>query len=437
MHGLRRLSSAGLFILILIFSPEAVPAQEYTLNDLFRIGMDSAARVKISAENIQIAKTNKSKALSVLVPRLTATAGYAAFDRAKTLAPLQPNLVIQPYEQTSWGVRADQTFTVNGRELTAFKIADENIDKSRFDYEAVREDYLLNIALAYFDVLKARKAVDIAAVNLERITAYRNAAVIRLKVGEVTKTVVLRAEGELSGALSDQIRAQNLLELARAVLVRVVGIPPGFTLKEEKYEGPEAGPLDQALKAALAQRPELKSYETQKKISAAQVRYAKGAYWPQLGLAAVYSGAHQHPLGTTFNEESQYVGASLNFPFFEGGLRRAEVREAESRLRQTELAYSDAVQGVLVEVQNAYLDLQTQKGTLRFLGDQLTFAGDNYNAVSRQFEFGLASSLDVLDANNLLLSAERQLADATYNYQAAFLKLQRATGSLQKTVLNR
>jgi outer membrane protein len=425
---------AAVLVLISVVTGGNSPAQEYSLSDLFRIGIENSNRVKISAENIVIAETGKSKALSALIPRLTAFGSYAQFDRAKVLAPPQQSVVIQPNDQSGWGVRADQAFTINGRELTGYSIAKGNIEKNRFDYEAVREDYLISIAGAYFDVLKAQKGLEIAEANLDRITTYRDAAKTRLRIGEVTKTALLRAEGELSGALSERIRARNLLELARVVLVRVVGIPPGFTLKEGKYEDP-AATLDQALKTALAQRAELKSLELQKKIADDQVRYAKGAYWPQLGLTAVYSGADQHPLGVTFSTDSQYVGASINFPFYEGGLRNAEVREARAKLKQSELLYGDTIQNVAVEVQNAYLDLETQKGMLQFLGDQLSFARDNYEAVSRQFDFGLASSLDVLDANNLLLTSERQLADAVYNYQVAILRLERATGGLQKLVL--
>jgi outer membrane protein TolC len=48
--------------------------------------------------------------------------------------------------------------------------------------------------------------------------------------------------------------------------------------------------------------------------------------------------------------------------------------------------------------------------------------------VAKQFEFGLASSLDVIDANNLLISAQKLMSDATYNYQFFILRLQRVTG---------
>ena len=81
-------------------------------------------------------------------------------------------------------------------------------------------------------------------------------------------------------------------------------------------------------------------------------------------------------------------------------------------------------------MQTTYLDLVTQRGILRFLNDQLVFARDNYRAVARQFEFGLSNSLDVMDANTLLVSAERKAASAAYNYQYALLVMRKATGTL-------
>jgi outer membrane protein len=118
------------------------------------------------------------------------------------------------------------------------------------------------------------------------------------------------------------------------------------------------------------------------------------------------------------------------FPFFEGGLRAAEVMEAESKKRQTDYAYEDLRKTVTIEVESSYLDFVTQKGILRSLEDQWVFAEDNYKAVSKQFDFGLAQSVDVMDANTLLVTAERQLIDALYQYQQAVVRLKRSTGTL-------
>ena len=99
------------------------------------------------------------------------------------------------------------------------------------------------------------------------------------------------------------------------------------------------------------------------------------------------------------------------------------------------LPYEDYKKSIGVEVQSAYLDLVTQKGILKYLEDQVVYARDNFNAVSKQFEFGLAQSLDVMDANTLLVTAERNLAEAVYDYQVAILRMKKATGTLLKTVI--
>ncbi|MDD2672764.1 MAG: TolC family protein [Syntrophales bacterium] len=422
----------------LFFLPQAVPAQEYSLRDLLKIALERSERVRIAEENVFIAEQGRKKAISALIPRATSFATYTAYDQAKLTSGVTPTsapTVIQPSDLATWGVRLDQSFYMNMREWTALHLARLNITRSRYELQSVRDDYLLIVCGAYFDVMRAQKGLAIAEANLDRLTRYRDAAKTRLRVGEVTKTTLLRAEAELSGALSDRERTKNALELARDVLARVVGLERPFGVKEDTFEDPSLVPVESFQEQALRNRSELKSLEMQKQMAEAQIDYARGAYWPTIGLSAVYSGLDQVPAATTTNKESKYVGAAVNFPFFEGGLRVAEVNEAKARKRQAEMTFNDTLKAIKVEVQSAFLDLSTQKGVLKFVGDQVVFARDNYNAVAKQFEFGLANSLDVIDANNLLLSAERQMADAMYSYQLAILRLDRTTGMIQKTAL--
>jgi len=290
---------------------------------------------------------------------------------------------------------------------------------------------LLNVT----NVLKAGKHLDIADANVERLSTYRQAADKRFRVGEVTRTVLLRAEAELSGALSDRMTARNNLELATAYLKRIVGLRDAVRLKAEPPADPDIPPLETYVTTALAERSDLKSLEIQKKLAARQVRYASGAHWPSISVSGVYSGLDQSPAASTINRESIYAGVALNFPIFEGGLRLAEVREARSKEKQGGLLYDDMKKTIGIEVQAAYLDLMTQKTTLKYLDDQFVFAKDNYQAVARQFEFGLAHSIDVMDANTLLVSAERKVSDAAYNYQMAVMRMKKATGVLLKEIL--
>ncbi|MBU0651875.1 MAG: TolC family protein [Proteobacteria bacterium] len=423
------LLAAGVFAFSLcLATPASLFAEEYSLDDLFRIALARSEKLKMAEENLAIAETGKDKAFSYLLPRLTATGGYTQYSEKKFTAT---GGVLQPELAYTWGIRAEETVSLGGRELTALGISRQNVTKSRHDLTAVREDYLLRyVAVAYYNCLMARKNLDIADANLQRLQKHRDAAEQRLKIGEVTKTALLRAEGELSGAKSESLQAQNGLELALAVLASNAGIRVPYTLSEVPAAEEEIKDLPLFQQQAFAARADLKSLDVQKQIAADQIRIAEGASWPSLSIFGVYAGTDQSPAASNLNRESIYAGIALNFPFFDGGLRKADVSEAKSRERQAALQVEEMKKGIDIEVRSVYLDVVTQKGILRFLNDQLLFARDNYRAVERQFNFGLANSLDVMDANTLLVSAERKVASAIYNYQLSLLRMKKATGTL-------
>ncbi|MFO7569059.1 MAG: TolC family protein [Smithellaceae bacterium] len=421
-----------MMIAALVMTVPDAGAQEYALKDLYQQALKNSEQIKFAEENVYIAQMGRNKAWSLLIPKVTAFGTYNRFSEEKyTIA----GMLIQPEQSGTWGIRADQAFSLSARELDALKMAGQSIEKSALDLDSAKSDFVLAVAASYYDTLKAKKALEIAAANLARLTQYRHFVERRVKIGELTKTALLRADGELSGARADYLRATNALTMARAALIRITGIEEGFRLREEQETAlPEPAGLDHLQRTALAERTDLKSSDLQTQIALQQVKYARGAFWPNLGVFAIYNRADQTPVLSTLNRESALAGVSLNFPFFEGGLRMAELREAKARQRQTQLVYEDLKKSVELELTGAYLELETLKGSVTFLKDQQLFAEDNYNAVLRQFENGLATSLDVMDANALLLSAQKNVAEALYNYQMAHLKIKKSSGTLLESV---
>ena len=423
-----RCFAAGVVLLTLAASPTPLFADSYSLEDLYKIALTSSEKLKLAEQNITLAEIGTNKAISYLYPRLTATGGLIQYSERKYT---DAGSVLQPESASAWSIRVDETLSLSGREFKALDISRQFVASSRLDVEALRENYLLSyVAAAYYDVLLANKRLDIAEASLERLTSYRNAAEKRLRIGEVTKTTLLRAESELSGAKSDRLQAQNTLELAIAMLASQVGIQAPFTLKPAPLEKVEIPELSDFQRQAMSRRADIKSLEMQKKIAAKQISFTEGSFWPTMTLTGAYAGADQNPAPASLNRSSFYGGIALNFPLFEGGLRKAEVSEARVRERQIDLKLEDLKKEIAVEVKAAHLELATQQGILRFLEDQLLYARENYLAVSRQFEFGLADSLDVMDANTLLVSAERKAASAVCQVQLAFLRLKKAAGLL-------
>jgi len=409
----------------------------YSLDDLYMMALKRSEKIKISNEELYIAEQTKEKALSVLVPRFSAFGNYTRYSEEKTA----PDKVtpIQPESTTAWGVRFDQSFTLNGKELIALEITKDSIKKSKYDLNAVTEAYLFTVASAYYNILKTAKAVDIAKANVERLETHKNAVTVQLNIEAATKTDFFRAQAELSKSKAELIKARNGLRLAQNILTRVVGLEGNFEIKNPDFNKNFSSDddLDSIKKEALFDRAELKSLAVQKKISEDTVKFVKNAYWPTVSLEGVYQKYDQEPDYFLVNDESVSIGVMLNFTIFDGGLRRAEIKESLAKKRQAELAEKDLSKDIATEIEDAFLFLHTQMSVLKSLEDQVKFANSNYDAVSKQFKYGFANSVDVVDANTLLATSETELSEAIYNGQLAGLNVERAKGTFLKTITDR
>lgn len=409
---------------------DAVP--QYRLADLYERALTHAEQIQQAREAVYITRQTKSQALSVLQPRVTAFGDATRYAEKEIYMGNR----ITPESQTAWGVRMDQSFTLNGRELTALEIAKTDIQRSEYNLDATTEAYLFQIASAFYDVLKAEEAVGISKANVSRLETQVSSVKARLRLEEVAKTELFRTNAELSGAERDVIVAQNLLRLARAVLARLVDLPETYALTpppDQDAVGGEAGDLETLKLKALDQRAEMKALNLAVDLAAKEVQFTRGDYWPSVGITGMYANSDAEPSEPYEPVENLSIGLNLTFRIYDGGLRRANLEQALARQRQAKQQQRDTARAIIVEVERAFLGLSTRNSTLTALEEQLRFAVENYNAVERQFNYGLANSVDVVDANTLLTTAERQLADARLSRALSRLELDRATGSFLLT----
>jgi len=434
------------FVAVLFFNPLGLFAKEYSLSELYKLSLHKSEIIRIAEEDVFISERGEDRAVSSFLPTLSAFGEHTRYRQEKR----QSGLLLQPDYTNEWGLRLDQTLSLGGREVTSFRIAKEETERSRHALHSAKEEFLLTVATRFYAVLRTKKEVEITGANLERLKKYRDAAAKRLEVGEATKTVLLRAEAELAGAQSERIQSENNVKIAKTILEKTAGISGDYVLKEPEpgvdYYVPEQGlvhfdfleectmtVLECLKKTAFSERAELKSVEIEKKITEDEITFAKGSYWPDLSLEGVYARQESEPASTFGLDETAYGMVKLNFPFFEGGLRRSEVSEARARQRQAEYRYTDLKKTIGVEVENSYLIVIREASVLEHVKAEMEYAMDNYKLVTKQFQHGLADSIDVIDANTLLVSAERDYANARYVYQLALLRLKRVTGMLYKS----
>ena len=146
----------------------------------------------------------------------------------------------------------------------------------------------------------------------------------------------------------------------------------------------------------------------------------------------MYSNQENNPSSPTPTENFS-AGVSMSVPIFDGGLKKADIQEARAVKRQTQLAYNELEKRISLEVEQVFYDLMTKKSIIKSLNDQREFAEENYSAVEKQFKYGLADSINVMDANTLLLTSEKKLSEAKYSLKITELKLKRVKGSFIKT----
>ncbi|MDY6820748.1 MAG: TolC family protein [Deferribacterota bacterium] len=429
-------------IQIFIICFNVFASERYTLKELLQIANERSDVINITREEKIISTYDKRKAISSLIPDVALYGGHREYTESKkgvhsielpaNLGVFEYETYTQPSRASTWGVRLDQNYSLGGREFIGISIASKNIKRSKYEIERVAEEYLMAVVNAYFAVLISKRNVEIAEENRIRLESHRKDALKRYKVGEDTKTVLLRAEAELSGSESDLERAQNNLEYAKIYLARLVGIKNGYHIDEVELKEREKNEIPFLLKTAYENRPEMKQVKLDEIISDKQISYAKSAFFPDLGIEGSYSDTDYDPetMADELAEESAYIGVTLTLPIFEGGFRVADVAQAKARRREASLSYFDTKKTVTVEVKEAYLDLKTERRNLEYYKDQLAFARENYRLMSKQFQVGLASSVDYIDANTLLLTSERQVNNAYYNYQLSIARLEKAKGKL-------
>ena len=414
--------------LLALFTPvvpvRAMKAGVVTLEAAYRSALSRNEGVAIAREALIQSEETAKGARSYLYPTISADLDYLR--RPKALR--KSGFLLRSESETRFNFTVAQSLYSGGRATAAYRSEKLGIRGRRLDLSLEEENLLFAVARAYYNALKAANNVTIEQKEVERLAAHRKNAQKRLQVGDVAKTVLLRAEAELSDARAKLIRAKNDEVAAKdrlALLAKLprrfrLAEPPGMTLAERS----EADWIDTALK----HRKELRRKGVAVDQAAEGIARARGNFLPLLSLEFQYSWVDQEPTGSFLIQNDTTASLKLTVPIFEGMLRTAELARARSRLRETVLVKRRTVDEITLAVRQALLDLSTLTGELQHLEDRVRFAQEAFTLASRQFAVGLGTHIDVLDASAGLLDAERRLSNTRYDRTVALLALQKAAG---------
>jgi len=421
-----------LSVLLLLCHPAGAGDLTVSLDEAYNLALKNHEAVKVAGEGLYQLEQTRKKAVSNILPSLTAEGSYTRYSKEKSSAIT----VLQPDYSLNYSLTISLPLYRGGKEWSALRQAKHMIDAGEKVVGITKEDVVLAVSYAYLGRLKIQKEIEIKEADLKRAEEWSRVASARFKVGEVTKTAVLRADAETAGIQADLSRVRKELLTSEVRLSRLIGLKPGFDISEPPQKHVPDGTINDFIQTALNNRKDYLKSSADVEIAREGVQYAKAGYKPTLRLDGVYSGRDQDPVASAFfNKESMFASITLTYPLYEGGLRVAEVREAESKYREAVLNKISLKKEIEIEVRDASYNIDAINSSIEFYRTQVSFAEENYNTVFKQFTYGLAVNADVIDAKSTLVTAQSDLSNNTIELQLAIIELKKRMGLILNEVV--
>ena len=420
---------------------EAAPAAERSRGTLPTLSLPDAL-AELDAQNLTLAQARARageasgvarQAAASLLPTVSATASYTRNrDEAVVALPLQPGtplrapIAIQPLEQLAVTGAARVPLVVPNAwfELSA---ARSGARAASLSAEAARSEVRAGFAQAAHGALAAEEAVAATERAAESAAELARSAERRVAAGTAAPLDALRARTEQVRREGDLVRARAELERARLALGILLGRETPVRVVVPALAQPGPPEEREALVAvALTARPELAAQRAQVDAAQALVRGAWARLAPQLSAgASIFRADVAYPTG---EKDGWRVTVDLSWPLYDGGLRYGKRREAEAQRAFASAAAEAQRLAIVQEVQDGLRDVAVAAEQLRLAETQGRLADDAAASARRSYDAGVASSLDVIDANDRLYAADVQLADARARAAQSRIALDRASG---------
>ncbi len=406
-----------------------------TLNDAITLALAHHPSLLAAKGATQVQHALVGEARSDYLPQLNLTSDYTRATQNRTTPNAASHESFNGYLAT---LSLQQRLFDFGKTWASIDSAKETLAARRWDEETSRQTVVLNVKVAYYALLAARRLVRVDEETVRQFGQHLEQTRGFYQAGTRTRFDVTKAEVVLTNAKLDLIKANNSAEVAKVTLANALGMPerPIGELEEllefKKFDVEEP----QAVGEALGQRPELRSLSSKQRAAEASVRSAWRDHLPVFTGSADYTYAGSNPLSGTpapasgqfplvWNWEAQL---RLTVPIFSGFLTQSRVAEARANLDVTLANEETQRQTVLLEVRQAYLNLVEAEERVHTAELVVRQAEENLELANGRFQAGIGTSIEQTDAQVTLTNAKTTQVQALYDYHVAAATLETAMG---------
>lgn len=443
----------------------AGPVSAENLLDVYRLALMYDPVLREAEATYLVRRQTMPLARSAVLPTLSLSAGgSSAFqqdpNRPTNFATGQPdpNILSTEFERESsnWSIRLNQN-VFNWGAFVGLRQAEKVILQAETDLELTRQDLLVRVANAYFQVLAAEDTLASETTAREAIGRQLEQAQRRFEVGLIAITDVQEAQAGYDQAIAAEIGAQQVVATAREFLREIIGeyvMELDGPMDEIPLMRPDPDNAEDWVQTALDQNLALISSRIASDIALDDVAIQRSVRLPTLSFSGSLGesgsettrinnlvtnppcltiGAFFCPPGETSSESAaESYSFSLNFsvPIYSGGVNGARIQQAVYQHRATLETLERVARATERETRDAYLSVISEIARVQALRQAVESSATALQATEAGFEVGTRTTVDVLVSQNTLLRAQTTYARSRYDYILNILRLKMAAGSL-------
>ena len=421
--------------------PAAASPLALTLEDAIQRGLKFNLGLLESDTASQTARAERVQALSALLPQvtgsLTETDEQLNLKTVGVNVPPNPYLTIRPITPPFYFTVAQASVTAKVLDRSArrnLKSAQAAEEASKFSVQAARDLVVQAVANEYLLVIADASRVASIKAQVETDQALYKRTSDQRTAGLAAGIDVLRAQVQLKTEQQVLLAQQNQFEKDKLALGRIIGLPPGqvFQVADHVPFEPLNGiAREDALRSALAQRPDYLSAKRLVDAAKQSLAAAQAEWYPTVDVNGYYGDSGP----TLANSHGVYsVSGALNFNIFNGGRIRADIEKARAALKnRTDELDSETAQ-IDVDVRNAFLDLQSAADQVTVAQDNLGLANQTLEQARDRFTSGVTDNIEVVQAQGTVAVANDNLIAALYAHNLAKVSLAKAMGLAEQGI---
>lgn len=430
-------------LLVVSFSAEAQTVR-ISLKDALNYALENNTEIQKAKLEIVNGKLVTEEVRARALPQLNATSSLT--DQLIIPQLVVGNQVFKMGRQWSGnaGVNMSQQL-FNQQVFTGLKAARAGEAFYNLSAELTEEEIIQQVATAYYQFLVSREQLKTIEANIQSISRIENTVADQFRNGLAKKIDLDRVRVNLTNVKTQRDQLANGITQQENVLKFYIGMPVETQIEIPAAELKKINE-DAASRYTDFKVEELTRYQLlmkQEELLGYQKKAAIAEYFPTLSLTGNFQRngmsdkfdllSGQNSSAVKYNASA--IGLTLNIPIFDGFARRSRVKQADIEIQQIRQDLKNTKNSLSLSHRNANLALKNNISTINAQEENVKLAAEVYASTQNNYNNGLATLTDLLNAETSLVDAQNSYNQALLNYKLAEIQLIQSNGNI-KSLLN-